>query len=153
MERSWTTFLSATLSDENFGVNFLTTTPLDPSENANYSLYGNMMLGAPLMYTRQTDPNNRTMINTFVKDSVFLSLTPGTPKYNGGAFQQEALNLFSQGVSSSYLNQTPVASEMRDYLLKNGIDKLFGEKDKRYYTFQANYEEYYAYLETMLNTL
>jgi hypothetical protein len=111
-----------------------------------------MMLGAPLMYTRQTDPNNRTMINTFVKDSVFLSLTPGMPKYNGGAFQQEFLT-FNSTFLTNYLNQTTTPQEMRDYLLKNGIDKLFGEKDRRYYTFQANYEEYYAYLETMLNTL
>jgi hypothetical protein len=149
MERSWGTFTSSIQNDRNFNVNFLTTTPLDPSENENFTIYGNMMLGAPLMYTRQTDPNNRTMINTFVKDSTFLSLTPGMPKYNGGAFQQELVSSFQ----SSYLTQTQTAEEMRDYLLKNGIDQNFANKDKRYYTFSANYEEYYAYLETMLNTL
>jgi hypothetical protein len=147
MERSWLTFTESIRNDPDFNVNFLTTTPLDPSENANFTIYGNMMLGAPLMYTRQTDPNNRTMINTFVKDSVFLSLTPGMPKYNGGAFQQEVSG------QSSYLTQTQTSEEMRDYLLKNGIDQNFANKDKRYYTFNANYEEYYAYLETMLNTM
>jgi len=149
MEQSWGIFTSTIQNDPNFNVNFLTTTPLDPSENANFTIYGNMMLGAPLMYTRQTDPNNRTMINTFVKDSIFLSLTPGMPKYNGGAFQQELIS----GFQSSYLTQTQTAEEMRNYLLKNGIDQSFANKDKRYYTFDANYEEYYAYLETMLNTM
>jgi hypothetical protein len=149
MEQSWTIFTASIQNDPNFNVNFLTTTPLDPSENTNFTIYGNMMLGAPLMYTRQTDPNNRTMINTFVKDSIFLSLTPGMPKYNGGAFQQELVS----GFQSSYLTQTQTGEEMRDYLLKNGIDQSFANKDKRYYTFDANYEEYYAYLETMLNTM
>jgi hypothetical protein len=154
MENSWGTFLNELFAEgSSLGVNIIPTTPLDPSFNENETLYGNMMLGAPLRYTRVTDPNNRNMINTFVKDSVFLSLTPGMPKYNGGAFQQEVLNLFSQGVSSSYLNQTPTASEMRDYLFRNGLDEYFGNKDKRYYVFQSDYEEYFAYLETMLNTL
>jgi len=112
-----------------------------------------MMLGAPLMYTRQTDPNNRTMINTFVKDSTFLSLTPGLPKYNGGAFQQALSTGIADGRVSSYINQTENPVDMRDYLLKNGIGKAFANKDKRYYTFEANYAEYYSYLETMLNTL
>jgi len=154
MENSWNIFLSEALSEgSSLGVNFVYTTPLDPSFNQNYNLYGNMMLGAPLGYTRITDPNNRTMINTFVKDSVFLSLTPGMPKYNGGAFQQEVLNVLSSGVASSYLSQTPTAEEMRDYLFRNGLDEYFANKDTRYYTFEADYPEYFAYLETMLNTL
>jgi hypothetical protein len=154
MENSWNIFLSEALSEgSSLGVNFVYTTPLDPSFNQNYNLYGNMMLGAPLGYTRITDPNNRTMINTFVKDSVFLSLTPGMPKYNGGAFQQEVLNVFSTGQASSYLNQTQTAEEMRDYLFRNGLDEYFANKDTRYYTFESDYPEYFAYLETMLNTL
>ena len=157
MERSWigsgNSFLN-NLTSVNF--NLVGTTPLDPSEGQNASLYGNMMLGTPFTYTRITDPNNRAMINTFVKDSTFLSLTPGLPKYNGGAFQQEisqqVRSLFTRE-ASTYLNQTPTAQEMADYLLKNGMDLQFAEKDKRYYTFQPDYEQYFAYLETMLNTL
>ncbi len=160
MEKSWIGSHNSFLNNlQSINVNFLTTTPLDPSEGQNASLYGNMMLGSPLTYTRVTDPNNRAMINTFVKDSTFLSLTPGLPKYNGGAFQQEVSQLVSNvfrgenSQASTYLNQTDTPRDMVAYLLKNGLDVSFAEKDKRYYTFQAEYEQYFAYLETMLNTL
>jgi hypothetical protein len=157
MERSWIGSQNSFLNNlRSVNVNIIATTPLDPSENENASLYGNLMLGAPPTYTRVTDPNNRAMINTFVKDSTFLSLTPGLPKYNGGAFQQEITqqvgSLFSSQ-ASTYLNQTDTPDEMVAYLLKNGLDLEFAEKDKRYYTFEQDYEQYYAYLETMLNAL
>jgi hypothetical protein len=160
MERSWigtrNSFLNAISSPEvqdRISVNFLTTTPLDPSEGGNQALYGNMILGTPLTYTEIADPNNRVMINTFVKESVFLSLTPGMPKYNGGAFQQEVLGALNFNNRGSYLTQTSTPQSMLDYLLKNGIDYSFAEKDRRYYTFEAKYSEYYSYLETMLNTV
>jgi len=149
MERSWSSEFLNNLNS--IQVNIVANTPLNP---ASGSLYGNMMLGAPLNYTSITDPANRTMINTFVKDSDFLSLTPGLPKYNGGTFQQEVLNsLGGESTGGSYLTQTETAGEIKEYLLKNGLDSSFSDKDKRYYTFQAKYEEYFAYLETMLNTV
>jgi hypothetical protein len=40
-----------------------------------------------------------------------------------------------------------------DYLKRNGISDVFNQNDKRYYTFEQDYENYYSYLETMLNTL
>jgi hypothetical protein len=173
MENSWIGGPNSFLDNlRTINVSILTSTPLDESEGSNKSLYGNMMLGVPFAYTEITDPNNRVMINTFVKDSVFLSLTPGMPKYNGGAFQQEvlssvvsatsvlgpgatqgALNLTGLTSTGSYLNQTQTADQMIAYLLKNGMDKLISEKDKRYYVFEAKYQDYFAYLETMLNTL
>lgn len=149
MERSWASEFLTNLNS--IQVNIVRNSPLNP---ASGSLYGNMMLGAPLNYTSITDPGNRSMINTFVKDSNFLSLTPGLPKYNGGSFQQEVLNaLGGESTGGSYLNQTETADEIKEYLLKNGLDSSFSDKDKRYYTFQAKYEEYFAYLETMLNTV
>jgi hypothetical protein len=154
MENSWIGGQNSFLNNlSSINVKILNSTPLDPSEGSNKSLYGNMMLGVPFAYTEVTDPNNRVMINTFVKDSVFLSLTPGMPKYNGGAFQQETLNFVGATSTGSYLNQTQTASDMIAYLLKNGMDKLITDKDKRYYTFEAKYQDYFAYLETMLNTL
>ena len=36
------------------------------------------------------------------------------------------------------------------YLIKKRLDPDFAEKDKRYYTFQAKYNNTYSYLETML---
>jgi hypothetical protein len=167
MENSWIGGENSFLNNlRTINVSILNSTPLDPSEGSNKSLYGNMMLGVPFAYTEVTDPNNRVMINTFVKDSVFLSLTPGMPKYNGGAFQQEtlsfvlgnnptqnALNFTGLTSTGSYLNQTQTADQMIAYLLKNGMDKLISEKDRRYYVFDAKYQDYFAYLETMLNTL
>jgi hypothetical protein len=154
MENSWIGGQNSFLNNlSSINVNILNSTPLDPSEGSNKSLYGNMMLGVPFAYTEVTDPNNRVMINTFVKDSVFLSLTPGMPKYNGGSFQQETLNLAGLTSTGSYLNQTQTADQMVAYLLKNGMDKLISEKDRRYYVFDAKYQDYFAYLETMLNTL
>ncbi len=40
-----------------------------------------------------------------------------------------------------------------DYLKRNGISDVFNENDKRYYTFEQDYANYYSYLETMLNTV
>jgi len=175
MERSWAGSTNSFLSKlkngkiimSTYEVSFLQNTPLDPESDSNQpNLYGNMLLGVPPVFSHITDPNNRVIINTFVKDSVFLSLTPGLPKFNGGSFTQ-GLRSATKSVfknitsgnanktieSSTYLNQTQSPEEMLAYLLKNGLDPDFAEKDKRYYTFQAKYEEYYSYLETMLNTL
>jgi hypothetical protein len=326
MEESWVgkgnSFMSGlvdrTVRLTGYNIRFAESTPLDPSADSNTSLYGNLMLGTPMIYTKTTDPANRVMINTFVKDSSFLSLTPGMPKFNGSSFFQgvskatsevvkigaEVLskpinwkevgqrtattalkvgnfitNLFVDGVTigrevltisggaifgfgarainntlgtnlgSNISNSTIIARDRifnqgeaiketikntlirldsstaitqessvpvdivagaqtnpivrksldektiaaynqmaRDriqsisiteeerrqavqasqnlenpnpnvpasvisYLLRNGIDSSFAEKDKRYYTFEAKYAEYYAYLETMLNTV
>jgi hypothetical protein len=162
MESSWIGTPNSFLNNlSSVGVNLMGTTPLDPGTGSNPSgLYGNIMLGAPLTYTRVTDPNNRSMINTFVKDSTFLSLTPGLPKYNGGAFEQtivgQAVSIFSgNGINrpSTIFNQTDTPDEMVEYLKRNGITSYFADRDKRYYTFRADYEQYFAYLETMLNTL
>ena len=149
MQKSWAgtsnSFLNYIASNTN-AVKFkiLKSTPLDSSENMT-SLYGTMMLGCPYLSTNITDPRRRTTINTFVKDGRFLSLTPGLPKYNG--------NSFTQSGTDNIYNQTESPGEMISYLLKNGIDESFSVKDKRYYTFEAKYDDYYSYLETMLNTV
>lgn len=116
-------------------------------DTANSSMYGNKILGCPFQYTEITDPNNRNLINTFIKDSKFLSLTPGLPVYHGGEY----------GLQGTYESDNNILSQTQDgasaikLLMKNGLGDEFTEKDKRYYTFGAKYEEYYAYLETMLN--
>jgi hypothetical protein len=181
MERSWSTgtnsFLSQLKAASNgrvgqYTISFLQNTPLDPStDNNSANLYGNLLLGGPPLFNHISDPNNRVTINTFVKDSVFLSLTPGLPKFNGGSFTQslrsatssiynniktstDAKDLNNKTISSSnYTNQTQGVEEVMSYLLKNGLDPDFAEKDRRYYTFQAKYNQYYSYLETMLNTI
>lgn len=180
MERSWSgstnSFLKNLKNNKieagNININFSKKTPLDPAENSASNLYGNLLLGTPPVFTDITDPNNRVIINTFVKDAVFLSLTPGLPKFNGGFSTQSLRSLATQVVndisagiknneftagsgqtSGTYLTQTKTAEEAMNYLLKNGIDPAFAEKDTRYYTFQAKYNDYYSYLETMLNAL
>lgn len=40
-----------------------------------------------------------------------------------------------------------------EYLKRNGISDIFNANDKRYYTFEKDYDGYYSYLETMLNTI
>jgi hypothetical protein len=209
MERSWVgssnSFLNLldgrNVNLQNYTISFSKNTPLDPLTDSS-SLYGNMILGTPMVFTKITDPRNRTMLNTFVKDSNFLSLTPGLPKYNGGAFMQQSRTLtagalaatsnalgsvnlntnttsnvtnaaaavgnvgaaigagvadiagsFLEGASGNYLNQTNDPEAALAYLLKNGIDAGFTQTDKRYYTFEAKYAEYFSYLETMLNTV
>lgn len=101
------------------------------------------------MFTSITDPSNRAMLNTFIKDSKILSLTPGLPKYNGSEY---SLNQASNS-SDSILSQTTTAKEMVAWLTKNGMDQAFSEKDKRYYTFKEDYKDYYAYLEALLNPI
>jgi hypothetical protein len=174
MERSWAgspnSFLSKLRNGkiimQTYELSFLENSPLDPEVGTQPNLYGNLLLGVPPLFTGITDPNNRSIINTFVKDSVFLSLTPGLPKFNGGSFTQglrsttksvfqniTSKNPNKKAESKTYLNQTQTPEEMLAYLLKNGLDPDFAEKDTRYYTFQAKYSEYYSYLETMLNTI
>jgi len=99
------------------------------------------MLGAPFLFNSYSDPNNRTLINTLIKDGKFLSLTPGLPKYNGTSYTN----------GDQIFNQTTTPDSMLKYLQKNGLDSDFNNKDKRYYTFKADYAAYFAYLETMLN--
>lgn len=142
MEATWSgdnnSFLNNTKA---LNIKFNQFTPLD---NMNSSgIYGNMVLGVPPLFTKTADPAHRTMMNTFIKDSTILSLTPGLPKYNGG----------QTGRFKSYLRQTEDAQAAFNYLKKNGLDNDFMNKDKRYYTFEPRYNEFYSYLETMLNTL
>ena len=149
MENSWSkspnSFLATFSSGSSiYSVSINSSTPFDPGENQN-NIYGNMMLGAPPIFTHITDPRNRSLINTFLQDARFLSLTPGYPKYNGSNYLMST--------NDDALHQTQTGESMLAYLLRNGIDKTFAEKDRRYYTFKTDYEDYYAYLETMLNTL
>ena len=125
-------------------VNIMESTPLDPGDSRE-SLFGTMILGTPYTFSEISDPNNRSFINSFIKDSKILSLTPGMPKFNG-------LTSYST-IKNSILNQTETPDEMLAYLTRNGLDANFSTKDKRYYTFEAKYEDYLAYLETMLNAI
>lgn len=146
MEHSWkdtsSSFINTFKKGGNYTVKFLSTTPLDPGSSSE-NLYGTMMLGTPPVFTNMTDPNSRVYINTFLKDAKFLSLTPGLPKYYGGTYT----------TSNNQSNQTKDGNSQLQYLLRNGIDSSITDKNKRYYEFNTNYEEYFAYLETMLNTV
>jgi len=122
-------------------INILNSTPLD-SGDLRTSIYGSMMLGAPFLFNEYSDPTNRALINTLVKDGRFVSFTPGLPKFNGTSY-----------TGSGILDQTNTPNAMLEYLTRNGLDKTFSDKDKRYYTFNTDYDDYFAYLETMLNVV
>lgn len=154
MEESWVgtnnSFLNhfeseyKSVAAESRKIKIMNSTPMDPGDSRS-ALFGSMVLGTPYTFNDFADPQNRSFINSFIKDGKILSLTPGMPKYNG---------LTSYGsIKNSILNQTTSAEEMLQYLNRNGLDSTFSTKDKRYYTFEAKYEEYFAYLETMLNTI
>lgn len=125
-------------------INVLKTTPLDSGDNSS-NLYGTMMLGCPPTFNSYADPLNRAMLNSFIKDSKFLSLTPGLPKYNGSRY--------NHAKASNAINQTTTTNEMLDYLIQNGVNSSNLSKDKRYYVFNPAYGKFYSYLETMLNTI
>jgi hypothetical protein len=141
-----------------------------------------ILFGAPPRYLSLSDPRDRSYINTFIKDGNILSIIPGKPKYNGlslGKINKERQNNVSNVLSNTADNvsnffkglgsQTTVndtkddigyqttaqeyADIALDYLKRNGISDIFNKNDKRYYTFEQDYENYYAYLETMLNTI
>lgn len=145
-EMSWSKWFSRTLNASS-PIKYITDTPLGSGLGAS-AVYGNLIMGTPLLYTSTTDPDNRASINTFAKDIRFLSLTPGLPRYNGGYTEQL---LYNGG--ETFKTQTKTPDEALNYLKKNGLDVDFGNKDKRYYTFQTKFDEYYSYLETMLNTV
>lgn len=126
-----------------YRVRFTNSTPLDSGSQSS-NLYGSMMLGVPPSFTNITDPANRSYINTFLQDAKFITLTPGLPRYNGTLYGGNTNNQLSQATSGN---------AMMEYLLSNGLNAKFANKDKRYYSFEAKYEEYFAYLETMLNTV
>ena len=127
-----------------YKINILKSTPLD-SNTQRDSLFGTMIMGTPYTFNQVADPNNRAMINTVVKDCKIVSFTPGMPKYYGSSVLQDNDN--------DIYKQTTNPNDMLSYLLRNGIDSSFAEKDKRYYTFAAKYDEYFAYLEAMLNPI
>ena len=134
------------LRENNYKINFIES-PLN-SGGTREALYGTFMLGAPFLFNEQSDPTNRAVINTLVKDGKFLSLTPGLPKFNGLSYRQ---NIYTSG--DTIFTQTKSPQQMLEYLQRNGLDSDFSDKDKRYYTFKTDYEDYFAYLETMLNTV
>lgn len=150
-ESSWyqssTSFLNTFKSGSGriYKVSVLSSTPLDPGTDRS-SMYGSMMLGVPPLFNSLADPGNRAMAETFLRDARFLSLTPGMPKYNGSAYTQI-------GTTNGQATTLSDGDEMLAYLSRNGLDSGFASKDKRYYVFEAKYEDYFAYLETMLNTL
>ena len=154
MTKSWagnsaTSFLDYFKSENqksggSYKINILKSTPLD-SGTAREALFGSMILGTPYTFNNMADPNNRTLVNSLVKDCKIVSFTPGMPKYYGLQSQQDAEN--------NIFKQTSSPNDMLTYLLRNGMDKTFSEKDKRYYTFEAKYKEYFAYLEAMLNPI
>lgn len=163
-EQSWTgtssSFVNAVAGKRtSMTVKFLSSTPLDQGSTAN--LYGTLMLGAPPTFTNISDPCAREYINSFVKDGKFITLTPGLPQYNGLSYSAlggtttdaNGNEVATGGASDSQLNQTTDPDSMISYLLKNGLDDEFASKDKRYYTFKASYEQYFSYLETMLNAV
>jgi len=145
MQKSWEGFseyFSKNKSD--FNVNFSGSNPMDPGSERE-ALYGSLILGTPYQFGELADPHNRTLINSLIKDSRYLSLTPGMPKYHGSAYlQASSENIFEQ-------TKTPI--DQLNYLLRNGLDQTFSSKDKRYYTFEAKYSEYFAYLEAMLTPI
>lgn len=126
-------------------VDILKSTPLDSGENRE-ALYGTMIMGCPYLYNAYADPFNRTLVNTLIKDSRYISFTPGMPEYHGTSY---ALTEASQ----MQYKQTEDGWEMLNYLLRNGLDDSFSNKDKRYYTFKTDYKAYFSYLETMLNAV
>lgn len=132
------------VSLESRKINILQSTPLDSGETRE-SLYGSLMLGTPFLFNEYSDPTNRTLINSLIKDGRFVSFTPGLPKFNGTSYTATAKN--------NILNQTKTPTSMLEYLTKNGLDRDFADKDKRYYTFKTDYKDYFAYLETMLNVV
>lgn len=127
-----------------YKINILKSTPLD-STTARDSLFGSMILGTPFTFNNISDPNNRVLVNSLVKDCKVVSFTPGMPKYFGSQYLQDKEN--------NIYFQTSSPNDMLTYLLRNGMDKTFSEKDKRYYTFEAKYKEYFSYLEAMLNPI
>jgi hypothetical protein len=158
MEETWSGAKNSFLENFKTGtfqgttVRILKSTPLDPNKDGN-NLFGTLILGVPPLFTQETDPSNRTMVNTFVKDSLILSLTPGLPKYNGGAYS--VLNLINAAKEGgeTFTTQNKNGKEMIEYVKRVGLDETFASKDKRYYTFDVKFNEYYSYLEVMLNTL
>jgi hypothetical protein len=114
-----------------------------------------IIFGAPPRYTSLSDPRDRSYMNTFIKDGNLLSIIPGKPKYNGlslGKVNKEKNN--GQPTEIGYQTTTQEYADIAfDYLKRNGISDVFNQNDKRYYTFEQDYENYYSYLETMLNAL
>lgn len=120
------------------------TTPLDSGSDMS-NLYGNMILAVPPMFTNITDPRNRTLTNTYMRDLRFVSITPGFAQYNGS----------NTLLATNYdqFHQTRDPQSQLQYLLKNGLDESMLNKDKRYYTFKQDYANYYSYVETLQNAL
>jgi len=174
MEQTWKLFVASNNDRVIFNIinNPLTNLGTDP-----------ILFGAPPRYTELSDPRDRSYMNTFIKDGNIMSIIPGKPKYNGLSlgkvntsresgqvlnainsglnFVNDSMNAFyDKSVSNVDTAETGFQTTAQqyadialDYLKRNGISDVFNENDKRYYTFEQDYEGYYSYLETMLNTI
>lgn len=143
-QTSFLDYFRSNNSTNGYKINILKSTPLDANDSRN-AMFGSMILGTPYTFNSVSDPNNRVFVDSLVKDCKIVSFTPGLPKYYGSQYLQDDKN--------SIYKQTSEPNDMLTYLLRNGMDKTFSEKDKRYYTFEAKYEEYFSYLEAMLNPI
>jgi hypothetical protein len=127
-----------------YTLHYVEGTPLNSGDSSD-NLYGNMLLGAPPAFTNIADPKNRAISQSFLKDASFLTMVPGFPKYNG--------SIYLANTNDDQLHQTTTPDQMMTYLINNGLSGSFAKADRRYYTFKTDYEEYYRYLETMLNAI
>lgn len=98
-----------------------------------------------------TERNSPLGINTkLLNDSIGDSLSQTINTLGVGSTAVSDATSSETGYQTTAQQYADVAL---DYLKRNGISDVFNENDKRYYTFEQDYEGYYSYLETMLNTI
>lgn len=70
-------------SENSSKLNYLKTSFISGNSS---NIYGSKVLGTPFSFNSNSDPNNRTLINTLIKDGKILTLTPGLPEFHATSY-------------------------------------------------------------------
>jgi hypothetical protein len=126
--------------------------PMAPDNSiiANSPIQKNKIMGLPSSYDRYADPNNRVFQKTFIYDLPIVNIIPGTPRFLGikGEEIRSDQDLLDEMVGDKF--QEGDARSILNYIQSNGAK---GKKDMRYYGFEANFTEYFKYVQQMLSVL
>lgn len=111
------------------------------------------VMGMPLHWNRNADPNGRVYTNTIIKDAPMVSITPGLPLYRNKLFQGQ----MTKDDEDKMLTQITRLDENNADQVLNFIasDKTKGNAlvDYRYYTFQPSLMDYFNYVQLFLSSL
>jgi hypothetical protein len=104
------------------------------------------ILGLPLKYNTNCDPNGRVFKKTLYKNMPIVYIIPGKGVLNGKLIDDN-------GSKVSAGNLLKLLADQSSESIKWAVKGMRSGKDMRFIGFKSWYNEYYKYVEKMLNTV